>query len=95
MPKDTPLWYKLYFHPPYYELARLIGYEGLPAPEVLRQARPLVERYGKDRMNEASRDLVRIDSRTDPPTARLTEEARRLCRQLLGPPPDTAAEGVA
>jgi hypothetical protein len=37
---------------------------------------------------------VRIDSTTDPPTARLTDEARRLCWQLLGPPPGHPFEGA-
>ena len=88
MPREQPLWYKLYYLPQYFELARIIGYDGLPAPEAARRAAPLLEKYGKPTMDQVSRELVRIDDRTDPPTARLSEEARQLCRQLLGPPPE-------
>jgi hypothetical protein len=93
VPKEQPLWYKLYYLPQYYELARILGYEGLPAPEAVRRAKPLLEKYGKSVMDQVSRDIVQIDGRTNPPTARLRDEARKLCRQLLGPPPETAAEG--
>ena len=86
MPREQPLWYKLYYLPHYFELARILGYDGLPTPEAVELARPLLEKYGKPTMDQVSRDIVRLDDRTDPPTARLSDEARKLCRQLLGPP---------
>ena len=92
MLKEQPLWYKLYYLPQYHQLARILGYEGLPAPEAVRRAKPLLEKYGKAKMDQVSHDIVHIDGRTNPPTARLTDEARKLCRQLLGPPPETPAE---
>jgi hypothetical protein len=88
--REQPLWYKLYYLPQYFELARALGYEALPVPEAVERARPLLERFGKETMDRVSRDMVCIDDGTDPPTARLSDEARKLCRQLLGPPPDVA-----
>ena len=90
MSRVQPLWYKLYYLPQYFELARILGYDGLPAPEAIGRARPLLEKYGKATMDQVSRDIVRLDDTTDPPTARLSDEARKLCRQLLGPPPEEA-----
>ena len=90
MPREQPLWYRLYYLPQYYELARVLSYDALPVPEAAARARPLLERFGKETMDRVSRDIVRIDDSTDPTTARLSDEARTLCRQLLGPPPEVA-----
>jgi hypothetical protein len=90
--KDQPLCIRLYFHEPLYALARLIGYEGLPLPQLKERARPLLEKHGKEKMDRAAAELVRIDRTTDPPTARLKDEVRKLCWQLLGPPPEGAGE---
>jgi hypothetical protein len=87
MRKDQPLSIRLYLHEPLYALARIVGYGGLPVPEVRERARPLLEKYGKETMNRAAGELVDFDTSTDPPTARLKGPVRRLCRQLLGPPP--------
>jgi hypothetical protein len=87
--KRQPLVVRLYFQPPLYELARLIGYAGLPAPAAKEKLRSLSERYGRAVMEAAVGEIVRIDRTTEPPTARLTEEARKACWQLLGPPPET------
>jgi hypothetical protein len=87
MRKEEPLAIRLYFQEPLYELARIVGYATLPVPEVQEKARPLLEKYGKDRMAGAAAELVDIDRSTDPPTARLKDSVRKLCRQLLGPVP--------
>jgi hypothetical protein len=87
--KRQPLVVRLYFQPPLYELARLIGYNGLPAPVAKEKLRALSERYGRAVMEAAVGELVEIDHGTEPPTARLTEAARKACWQLLGPPPAT------
>jgi hypothetical protein len=90
VPREQPLWYRLYYLPQYYELARILGYDALPVAEAAARARPLLERFGKETMDRVSRDMVHLDDSASPPTARLSDEARRLCRQLLGPPPDVA-----
>jgi hypothetical protein len=86
--KRQPLVVRLYFHPPLFELARVIGYGGLPAPVAKEKIRPLAEKYGRAVMEAAVGELVQIDHSSDPPTARLTEAARKACWQLLGPPPE-------
>jgi hypothetical protein len=92
MKKGKPLSVRLYFQPPLYELARAIGYRGLPLSEAREQMKRLVERFGREAMEAAAREVVRIDPSTDPPTARLTEAARKACGQLLGPPPEPALQ---
>jgi hypothetical protein len=79
---------RLYFHEPLYALARIVGYEGRSVPEVKERSRALLDKYGKEKMDRAAAELVHIDRSTDPPTARLKEEVRKLCWQLLGPPPE-------
>jgi hypothetical protein len=92
MAREQPLSVRLYFQPQLYELARAIGYEGLPVPAAREKVRELAERYGEQELLAAAKELIRIDPSTDPPTARLKEDVRKLCWQLLGPPP-AAAEG--
>ena len=84
---EGPRWRRLYFEAPFFELARAVGYQGLPVPEARERIKALCERFGEPRVRAASAELIRIDTSTDPPTAQLTDEAHGLCRQLLGPPP--------
>lgn len=88
MAHAQPLWHRLYFQEPYSELARIIGYNGRPVPEVVTLSKPLLDKHGRAKMDEASQAIARIDDATKPPTVRLTDEARKLCWQLLGPPPE-------
>ena len=91
MKKAQPLYLRLYREPHLIALVRLLGYEGLPAPEAKERLRPLNEQYGEARMREAVQELVQIDTSRDPPQARLAEPVRKLAWQLLGPPPEQAA----
>lgn len=91
MGREQPLSLRLYFQPHLYELARALGYQGLPVPAARERVRALAEKHGKERIQAASKELVRIDPSTDPPTARLRDEVRKLCWQLLGPPPEGGA----
>jgi hypothetical protein len=86
MNKD-PLHLRLYFDPVYAEVARMIGYGGLPLPEAREKAEALAGRFPKTKIQAAAEAISRLDQTTNPPTMRLTDEARRLCWQLLGPPP--------
>lgn len=83
-----PVWEKLYRSEPNMELAKEVGYFGKPIPETRQRVDELVKRYGKEAMEKASRDIVRIDTTTEPPTARLTDEIRKVAAQLLGPAPE-------
>jgi hypothetical protein len=87
MAREQPLAVRLYFQPHLFELAQAIGYEGLPVPAAREKVKELTARHGKPKMLAASKELVRIDPSTDPPTARLKDDVRKLCWQLLGPPP--------
>jgi hypothetical protein len=81
-----PLWYRLYSRQPYIELARAIGWRGLPLPEARRQVKRLEEQFGRKAMEEAA-EIVAVDPSQDPPWVRLSEECRKHCGALLGPPP--------
>jgi hypothetical protein len=87
MRKPQPLYIRLYYEPHLVALVRLIGYQGLPVPEAKELLKPLNAQYGEDKMKAAAREILRVDTAQDPPQALLTETARKLAWQLLGPPP--------
>lgn len=89
MNRQRPLALRLYFDPTLTAVVRLVGYEGLPVEEARAQLSPLVERFGKEKVNAAIQELLEIDAAPTPPRARLKAEARRLVWQLLGPPAET------
>jgi hypothetical protein len=76
----------LYAHPPLSDLARLIGYRTIPLEEAKRLVKELEGRHGRKAVAEAAKAIVHVDTAAQPPTVRLTDEAVRLCWQLLGPP---------
>jgi hypothetical protein len=92
MKKAQPLYVRLYRDPHLVDLVRLIGYDGLPVAEAKERLKPLNEQYGVDKMKAAVEEIVRIDTSVSPPIARLTETARKLAWQLLGPPPEKATD---
>jgi hypothetical protein len=92
MPKRHPLTVRLYFEPHLTELVRLIGYQSLPVAAAKERMRPLVAKYGKDRINAAIKELFEIDGAQEPPLARLNAAARKAAWQLLGP--EAAAQPV-
>ena len=85
----APLINRLYQEPALYELARLVGYDGLPVPKAKERLEAMCKTYTKEIMSAAAEDIVRVDATTDPPTARLKDEARKACFMLLGPPPES------
>ncbi len=85
MPKRQPLCVRLYFEPHLTELVRLIGYEELPVPVAKERMAPLVEKYGKERINAAIKEVFEIDGAHQPPRARLNSAVRKAAWQLLGP----------
>jgi hypothetical protein len=95
MPKRQPLCVRLYFEPHLTELVRRIGYQSLPVPEAKARLAPLVEQYGKDRVNAAIKELLEIDRSQDPPRARLNDAARKAAWQLLGPEGATSSAAPA
>src|SRR3954454_21308060 len=85
MPKRQPLCVRLYFEPHLVELVRLLGYRSLPVAEAKSELAPLVEKYGKERINAAIKEVLEIDNTRQPPTARLNAAARKAAWQMLGP----------
>jgi hypothetical protein len=94
MPKRQPLCVRLYFEPHLTELVRLIGYQALPVPEAKERMTPLVEKYGKEKINAAIKVLFEIDGSHQPPRARLNAAARKAAWQMLGPEGAQASDAV-
>jgi hypothetical protein len=88
MAKVRPLYLRLYSEPHLIALVRLIGYQGLAIPEARERLKELNAQYGQEKMKAAAREVIAVDTSQDPPVAQLTETARRLAWQLLGPPPE-------
>jgi hypothetical protein len=95
MPKDS-LILRLYSNPIYAEVARLVGYNGIPLAEARKQAEALVqalaprfphveEKELKRRIQDAANELTIV---APGDVLRLNEEARKACHQLLGPAPE-------
>src|SRR5438105_4634099 len=85
---EQPLWHRLYFDPAYRDIARIIGYSGGPLAEISERAKPLLEKYSRERIQEVTEAIATIDTSRTPSTIQLNPEARKLCWQLLGPPPE-------
>ncbi len=88
MAKRPPLCVRLYFEAHLIELVRLFGYDELPVAVARERMAPLVEKYGKDRINSAIKELCEVDQSQDPPRARLAPPVREAAWQMLGPPPN-------
>jgi hypothetical protein len=75
------------FQPAYYEAARIIGYSGCLMSDFWEKAKQLD--IPQDKLLPAVYDLTRADKREQhPPRYELNEPARKLCWQVLGPPPE-------
>ncbi|MCI0457468.1 MAG: hypothetical protein L0Z62_10905 [Gemmataceae bacterium] len=92
MAKRPPLCVRLYFEAHLVDVVRLIGYEELPVPVARERLAPLVQKYGKDRINAAIKELFEVDQSQDPPRARLAQPVREAAWRMLGPPPALAPE---
>jgi hypothetical protein len=89
--KRQPLSLRIYFQPVMTDIVRAIGYEVLACNEALLRLEPLAKRYGQPVVEEAARELlVWAEDHSD--HWRLSSEASRLSRALLGPPPESAGE---
>ncbi len=88
MSKEHPLYLRLYREQHLIDLARLVGYQGVPDPEFWERCRELSTTHGYDKMKAAVDEIIAFDKTTTPAMARLTPQARKLCAQLLGTPPE-------
>ena len=85
MAKDQ-LVLRLYFEPQLYELARLVNYGGIRDRDLEPGIKELSGRYGGDRVAQALFELTTKDEKSGVITLR--PHVRKLCWQLLGPPPE-------
>src|SRR5262249_2604394 len=93
MSKEQPLWQRIYFDEVFTEVCRAIGYAGCTYREMQQRLEPLNARFDKRGVESAARYLVTYEGQfTSAPKplahVRLRDEVRRLCWQLLGPPPE-------
>lgn len=88
MKREDPLIIKLYFQVHLYELVRLVGYEGVPEPELCETIKPLVAAHTLAKMRPAAHELTQTDEKTRLVTLR--PEVRRIAFQILEPPPERA-----
>ena len=93
MTKDRPvtLFTKLYREPAFIGLARLVGYEGVERTALdTILAVAVVAPGGTATVGDAVREMLVTG---EDGVARLNEEARRCCRIILGPPPESPEYG--
>src|SRR5262245_57898942 len=87
MKNDESLAMRLYRDEVLWEVARLVGHGGIPAGEVEQRIAPLVERFGRSRVEAVLWKLTTYQAPEETAVA-LRSYVRPLCWQLLGPPPE-------
>ena len=93
MNKEKPLYERLYTDEVFIEFVRLIGYQGCTYRDMIARIEPLCKKFGNERLSSATYFLVTFegDKTCNPkPLAQvsLRPDVRKLCFQLLGPPPE-------
>ena len=91
-----PLWHRLYFSEIHTEIARLVGYAGFPHDQLEEKMKDLVDRFGRKQIQDVCSELITLhfkgkekpSGRREDAEVRLKEDVRKLCWQLLGPPPE-------
>lgn len=86
MTKEEPLALRLNRVPVLYELARAVSYGGKRPGQLKEKCAELSGRYGDTAVMMAMHELTMLDPKTN--LTVLRPEARKLCWQLLGPPPE-------
>ena len=76
-------------------LVRLLGRTGMPLKEMRDKAKPLVEKFGRERLQEAVDEIVETTGDEDDAIVRLTEQAQKLAIQLIGRPRTESSTAAA
>lgn len=84
--KKKPLWCRIIYDDQMVALVRLLGHTGMPLKEMRDKAKPLVEKFGRERLQEAADEIVETVGDGDDAIVRLTEQAQKLAIQLIGRP---------
>src|SRR5437867_4501924 len=90
MSKELSLLTRLYFWPHFTEVARVVGYAGVSGVELEARLRPLVERFGRNKVEIALYALTTYMLHRKEEPVQLRADVREWCWQLLGPPPEQA-----
>ena len=93
MVQETPLWHRIYFEKHYTDVCRAVGYLGCSYRRLTEIIEELGKIHDKQKVESAIYHLVTFEGQmTVKPKAlthvSLRSEARKLCWQLLGPPPE-------
>jgi hypothetical protein len=83
--KRPPLWWRITFEEHMVALVRLLGHEGVPVKDLRETAKPLVEKFGRVRLQAAADEITETVGDGDNAVVRLTEQARKLAVHLIGP----------
>ena len=93
--KQKPLWCRIIYDDQMVALVRLLGHTGLPLKEMRDKAKPLVEKFGRERLQEAADEIVETIGDGDDAIVRLTEQAQKLAIQLIGRPRTESSAATA
>ncbi len=93
--KKKPLWCRIIYDDQMVALVRLLGHTGMPLKEMRDKAKPLVEKFGRERLQEAADEIVEIIGDGDDAIVRLTKQAQKLAIQLIGRPRTENSTAVA
>ena len=93
--KKKPLWCRIIYDDQMVALVRLLGHEGMPLKEMRDKAKPLVEKFGRERLQEAADEIVETTGDGDDAIVRLTEQAQKLAIQLIGRPRTESSTAAA
>ena len=69
---------------------RLVGSDGIPFTQYQQQVKPLFAKHGDVAMSDAVTEIIFIETTQDQIFVRLTDEARKLARPILGMAPEPA-----
>jgi hypothetical protein len=85
--KQAPLVLRLYFEAALYELARIVNYGGIRDEDLDERLKELSKIHGDIEVRMARFELTE-QSEKSPGVTTLRPHVRKLCYQLLGPPPE-------
>ena len=93
--KKKPLWCRIIYDDQMVALVRLLGHTGMPLKEMRDKAKPLVEKFGRERLQAAADEIVETVGDGDAAIVRLTEQAQKLAIQLIGRPRTESSTATA
>lgn len=93
--KKPPLWHRIIYDDAMVALVRLLGHEGILSSELPDKAKPLIDKFGRERLQAVADEIVEVIGNGDDEIAQLTEQARKLAIQLIGRPRAESSTAIA